>query len=80
MPVHGKVLNEMRHHKNGPTCLIGDFNCAPEDAPALHDIIANHDWTDLGRVASIWGGTDAQPTCTAPNASTSHFKLSTIIK
>ena len=51
------------------TIIVGDFNAEPDSLMSIKELIAEEQWTDVGRHASRWGGEDAQPTCkTNPRA------------
>ena len=65
------ILDELSCDIKLPTCILGDVNADPADIPSLLDLLENEGWTDCGAKASIWGGTDNQHTCQAPNTTKS---------
>ena len=55
----------MDAHELMPTFLLGDLNADTTDLAAINDMTSNKGWTDLG-------GTNCEPTCTAPGATKSN--------
>ncbi len=56
------IVNELAEHEKMPTCIVGDLNAEPEDIPMVTHMLQHETWTDCGAAASMWGGTDRQPT------------------
>ena len=50
------LQKEVDEEQDVPTFFIGDFNCDPADLPTMQDLMNDRAWTDIGAVASIWGG------------------------
>ena len=51
----------------GPQIIIGDMNAEPRDLLAAKQFLEKG-WSDLGAMASTWGGEDCQPTCSGNGA------------
>ena len=65
------ILAEQLLYPGVPMCIAGDINCLPSSLPHLCQLLSpQFGWTDLGAIASVWGGTDHQGTCRAPNSDT----------
>ena len=62
------TLNELIHLPEAPTLIVTDLNADSSDIKSLTTILDTHHWTDVGANASVWGGTDLQPTCMAYNS------------
>ena len=65
------ILAEQLLYPGVPMCIAGDINCLPSSLPHLCQLLSPQcGWTDLGAIASFWGGTDHQGTWRAPNSDT----------
>ena len=60
---------ENRSNGGGPAAIAIDLNANPADIPHICErLIAKDHWIDVAGRASLWGGTDEEPTCNAPGA------------
>ena len=63
-----EAIIEAIRQENWPYCtqpvlIIGDFNVEPNSFNRTAELMEEEAWIDVGAVASWWGGTDCQPTC-----------------
>ena len=56
---------ELSMWPQGPKWITGDLNCDFADLQTLARICSDEGWSDVGAIASRWGGTDHEPTCLA---------------
>jgi len=57
------IRQEIGPRCNQPVLIIGDFNAEPNSLNGTAELMDEEAWIDVGAVASWWGGTDNQPTC-----------------
>ena len=50
------IVKEKDKRPYMPTMILGDFNAEPDSLKAIQELIAEEQWTDVGRHASRWGG------------------------
>ena len=59
------VQDETCQHPGVMALMAADVNADTEHIPTLDQLVREDQWTDVGAVASRWGGRDCQPTCKA---------------
>ena len=55
-----EIRNDMDHRHGTAQLLVGDLNASINKHNVLQSMITKDGWTDLGAVASRWGGQDEQ--------------------
>ena len=57
------IVDDISLRPHGAHFIAGDVNADVPDIPALHRLVSDEGWTDLGADAGQWGQPPNQPTC-----------------